>query len=119
MMRLTSPSAGVIAKVMGRSFEASALASRVSISSDCMTNFLQFLSRLRGLGSRDPSERRADRHADAGGITLAQYVAGHHFACHVEIGARLAAEMHGRVLVHLQPEIGERDAGSKRERIKR
>src|SRR6266702_6215408 len=117
MTRLTSPSAGVIAKVMGTSFEASALASRVSVSSDCMTAFLRFLGRLRGLSSCDPSERRADRHADAGRITLAQHIAGHHLARDIEIRARLAAEVHGRLLVHLQPEVSERDARAKRVRI--
>src|SRR5260370_31213358 len=113
MMRLSSPSAGVMAKVIGASFEASALASRVSASSDCMTGFLRLLSGARGLGSCYASECRADRHADARRISLAQHVARHHLSRDVKIRARLTAAMHGRLLVHLQPKLGKGHAGPK------
>src|SRR5512144_2996019 len=72
---------------------------------------------LRGLGrllARNHPERGADRHADARGVSLAEYVSGHHLTRRVEIGTGTAAEIHRCALVDLEPEVRERDAGPQR-----
>jgi hypothetical protein len=73
----------------------------------------------RRVGAGDPSEGRADRHADAGGVALAQHVAGHHFAGHEQVVAWNVAEAHGRRVVGAQSEIGEGDARLERVAIER
>src|SRR3569832_2338498 len=64
---------------------------------------------------REAAEHGADGHADAGEITLAQYVAGHAAAGGKHVARRLPAFEHdARLLVHLDAEIGEGDAGPQR-----
>ena len=78
---------------------------------------IALLHPLRGpsrLLARDHPERGADRHADAGGVSLAEHVAGHHLARGEEIGAGAAAEMHRGALVDLEAEVRERDARPQR-----
>src|SRR3989304_10352404 len=63
----------------------------------------------------DAPEYRADGHAEAGKIALAQNVAGHDFPCCENIPCRRAA-LHQdiRALVHLDAQIGERDTRAQR-----
>src|ERR1043165_527555 len=91
---------------------ASSTASRVSASSGCM---FELLACSQGrLHAGDAAECRADRHADACGVALAEHVAGHHLAGDKKVRAGAAAEVHGGFVVHLQAEVGEGDAGLER-----
>src|SRR5690606_29403607 len=51
-----------------------------------------------------------DRHAHAGGVALAQNVAGHHSAGHEQVLAGHAAKMNDRMFVHVEAQLGEGDA---------
>ena len=65
--------------------------------------------------SRHPAEDAADGHADAGGIALAEHVAGHDLAGGEHVGRGLAVlHQHAGLLVHAGAEIGEGDAGPHR-----
>src|SRR3569832_1961686 len=64
-----------------------------------------------GVDAGDAAEGRADAHADAGRIALAEHVAGHHLAGRKQILARHIVEAGCRGVVGLQAEIGEGDAG--------
>src|SRR5947209_6752252 len=69
----------------------------------------------RGLLARESSESRADRHTDAGEITLAEHVAGHNLAGRPDIvGRATILQDHLRTLVYDEAEIRERDAGAQR-----
>ena len=65
------------------------------------------------------AECNANGHAYAGGVSLAQYIAGHHFSGHEQVGARLAVEMHGGGVVGCKAQVGERDTRFQRVGIKR
>src|SRR5438270_3451619 len=71
----------------------------------------------RGLLARDAPEGRADRHADAREVALAQHVARHDLAGGEEVFRRGAVrELHARRTVHRDAEVGERNSGTKRPR---
>src|SRR3546814_5638865 len=73
---------------------AAARAWRVS-SSSCFTLRSRGSLRQRrggGAGAGNAAEGRADRHADAGGVALAQQVAGHPFAGPEQVVAGLAVK---------------------------
>src|SRR5690606_5831323 len=99
---------------------ASARASSASRSSSCMVanRMASGAAELAGGGSGaragDAPEGRADGHAHAGGIALAEEVARRHLASDEEIGAGLAGEAHGSRLVGAQPEVGEGDPRAQR-----
>lgn len=67
------------------------------------------LRRPGGLLAGDAAEGGADRHPDAGGVALAQHVAGHHFPGDEQITAGLTGEMDGGGVVDVEPEVGEGD----------
>src|SRR5512141_2191085 len=72
-----------------------------------------------GMGRRllagDAPEYGADGHAEAGKIALAQNVAGHDFpGCKHVLRQRTAFHPNIRALVHLDAEVGERDARPQR-----
>src|SRR3546814_5468933 len=72
-------------------------------------------SMARGLLSGDAAEHAADGHADAGQIALAQHVAGHDLAGSEHVGRGAAVcHQHPGMLVHLDAEVGEGDAGLQR-----
>src|SRR5262245_5552618 len=96
---------------------ASPAASRVRASSCCTGLLLE--CRLCGVGAGDAAERGADAHADTGGVSLAQHVAGHHLAGDEEVVAGPAAKAHGRRLVDLQAEVREGDPGLQRIAVER
>src|SRR6478672_13752447 len=60
------------------------------------------LRRARGLRAGDAAERRADAHADTGGISLAEDVARHHLACDEQVRAGPIGEPHRGRRVDLQ-----------------
>ena len=62
-----------------------------------------------GLLTGNAAECGPDRHAYAGGIAFAQYVASHHFAGDKQVAARLTGKVNGGVLIDVQPEVGEGD----------
>src|SRR6266567_2282815 len=78
-----------------------------------------------GLLAGDSTEGRPDRHADAGDVALAEYVAGHDLARGKDVVRRPAVvEDHLRALVYRDAEVRECDAGpqwirKERWRIKR
>src|SRR5206468_12894034 len=88
---------------------ASEAASRASSSSCCICR--PFLCGSGRLGACDPAEGGADAHADAGGVSLSQHVAGHHFARDEEVVAGLAVEVDLRLVVGLEAQVGEGDPG--------
>src|SRR3954468_5948858 len=64
-----------------------------------------------GIDAGDAAERGADAHADAGGVALAEHIAGDHLAGGEQVGARHPVEAAGRRGIGLHAEIGEGDAG--------
>src|SRR5690242_18289150 len=69
----------------------------------------------RSLLARDAPEGRADRHADAREIALAQHVARHDLARGEDVGRWPAVvHAHARLLVHAHAEIGEGDSRPQR-----
>src|SRR5580700_5223052 len=67
----------------------------------------------RGLLARDMPERRADRHANAGDVALAQHVAGHDFAGGKDVCRRMVvAQDYLSAFVHGHAKISKRDAGT-------
>src|SRR5208283_884408 len=74
----------------------------------------------RGLPARNVPERGADCHADAGDVSVAQYVAGHDFAGGKDVGRRpVVAQDNLRTFVDGHTQIGKRDAGAQRVSEKR
>src|SRR5665213_3713364 len=68
-----------------------------------------------GLLSGDAAEHRADGHAKSGEIAASENVAGHDLAAGEQVGGGPAVlHQHPRLLVHLQAEIGKRNAGTQR-----
>src|SRR5512147_2699382 len=96
-MRAASPTS-----MVGRP-RVSAAASRASCSSPCTRVLLQ--RRRGGPAAGNAPERGADAHAHAGGVALAEHVAGHHLAGDEQVVAALSTEAHGSGLVGLQPEV--------------
>src|SRR5687768_18025620 len=98
-MRATSPSQAASGRAAGKGFmralalpmpsaSARALATR-SVScckGGLRGNLLCVQCGTRGARACDAAEGGADAHADAGRVAFAEYVAGHHFSCHEEVG---------------------------------
>src|SRR5690606_21887138 len=67
-----------------------------------------------GTVASNATKDRADGHAHAGRVTLAENIPRHHFTGHEQVLAGFAAKVNDGVLVHLQTQIGEGDTGAHR-----